>query len=137
LTRIDRRNRDSVAAECDVLHRDRALATIAARQLGLVTDADLTAAGITRGALARRIAAGRLRLLYRGVFVLGPVLVPNAKRLGAVLSCGTGAVLSHHAAAALWGIRPDTDGDIDVTVTRQLRPRAGIRIQRTRALDQR
>ena len=126
---------DREAVERDVLHRDRAIATIAARQLGLVTAADLEAAGIRRGALARRIAAGRLRPLYRGVYVLGPVLVPNAERLGATLSCGTEAALSHQAAAALWGIRPDHNGDIDVTVTRQLRPRAGIRIHRVRALD--
>jgi very-short-patch-repair endonuclease len=128
---------EEAVAECDVLHRDRALAAIAARQLGLVTTTDLTTAGITRGALARRIAAARLRLLYRGVYVLGPVLVPNARQLAAVLSCGTDAVLSHHTAAALWGIRPDTGGDIDVTVTRQLRPRVGIHIHRARALDQR
>src|SRR5262245_11600068 len=93
-------------AECDVLHRDRALAEIAARRRGTVTSADLTAVGLGRGAIARRIAAGHLRLLHRGVYVLGPVLVPGAKELAAALSCGDAAVLSHHAAAALWGIRP-------------------------------
>ena len=124
-------------AECDVLHRDRALAEIAARQRGLVTNEDLAAVGLGRGAVARRIAAGHLRPLHRGVYALGPVLAPGARELAAVLSCGSAAVLSHHAAAALWGIRPPQTGDIDVTVTRQLRPRAGVRIHRARALDPR
>jgi very-short-patch-repair endonuclease len=124
-------------AECDVLHRDRALAEIAARRRGLVTTQDLAAAGLGRGAVARRVAAGHLRLLYRGVYVLGPVLAPGTRELAAVLSCGATAVLSHHAAAALWGIRPPATGDIDVTVTRQLRPRAGVRIHRARVLEPR
>jgi very-short-patch-repair endonuclease len=123
------------ADECDVLHRDQALTAIAARQLGLVTTKDLAAAGIGRGALARRVAAGHLRPLHRGVFVLGPVLAPNARELAAVLSCGDTAVLSHHTAAALWGIRSPTYGDVDVTITRQLRPRHGVRLHRVRALD--
>jgi very-short-patch-repair endonuclease len=124
-------------AECDVLHRDRALAEIAARRRGIVTNEDLAAVGLGRGAVTRRVTAGHLRLLHRGVYVLGPLLVPNARELAAVLSCGSTAVLSHHAAAALWGIRPPTTGDVDVTVTRQLRPRAGVRIHRARALDPR
>lgn len=126
---------DRPAVERDVLRPDPALATIAARQLGLVTAADLAAAGLTRGAVARRIASGRLRLLHRGVFVVGPLLVPNARELAAVLSCGSTAVLSHHSAAALWGIRPGTEGDVDVTVARQLRARHGIRIHRVRAFE--
>ena len=52
-----------------------------------------------------------------------------------MLSCGGTAVLSHRSAAALWQIRPATDGDVDVTVTRQLRARQGIRIRRVRALE--
>jgi very-short-patch-repair endonuclease len=126
---------DRAAVDCDVLHRDRAVAEIASRQLGLVTAADLATAGLGRGAVARRVAAGRLRLLYRGVFVLGPVLVPRARELAAVLSCGGAAVLSYETAAALWGMRADHDGDIDVTAVRQLRPRPGIRLHRVRALE--
>jgi hypothetical protein len=126
----------AAGAECDVLHRDRALAEIAARRRGIVTNGDLAAVGLGRGAVARRIAAGRLRPLHRGVYVLGPVLAPGARELAAVLGCGDAAVLSHHAAAALWGIRPPTTGDVDVTVTRQLRPRAGVRIHRARAVEE-
>jgi very-short-patch-repair endonuclease len=45
--------------------------------------------------------------------------------MAAVLACGPGAVLSHHAAAALWGIRGGSR--VEVTVSRGRRPRAGIR----------
>jgi very-short-patch-repair endonuclease len=123
--------------ESDVLRRDRAIAAIAARQLGLVTAQDLAAAGLRRGALARRVAAGRLHPVYRGVYALSPALPPLARELAAVLSCGSTAVLSHHAAAVLWAIRPARDGDIDVTVARQLRARPGVRVHRARALYRR
>jgi very-short-patch-repair endonuclease len=43
------------------------------------------------------------------------VLNPAGKWLAAVLACGTDAVLSHHSAAALWGIRDHTRAIIDVT----------------------
>ena len=46
--------------------------------------------------------------------------------MAAVLACGPGAVLSHRAAAALWGIRGG--GRIEVTVPRGRRPRPGIRL---------
>jgi very-short-patch-repair endonuclease len=46
--------------------------------------------------------------------------------MAAVLACGRGAVLSHLAAAALWGIRGGTR--IEVTALRGRKPRPGIRM---------
>ncbi len=38
--------------------------------------------------------------------------------MAAVLSCGEGAILSHHSAAAMWGLRPASPlAGIDVTIT--------------------
>lgn len=56
--------------------------------------------------------------------------------MAAVLACGPGAVLSHGAAAAHWGLLRPLDGPIDVTVpTRSGRKRRkGIRIHRCATL---
>jgi very-short-patch-repair endonuclease len=69
-------------------------------------------AGITR-----RVRAGRLHRLYRGVYAVGHRRISREGHwLAAVLACGAGAVLSHRSAAALWGIRPQSSGPIEVTV---------------------
>ena len=109
------------------------IARLAARQHGVVTTADLVAAGLGRGAIARRVADGRLRPLHRGVYLVGPLVGARTREMAAALACD--GVVSHHAAAALWGFRPAWHGPIDVTTTRQLRPRPGIRIHRTRQLE--
>src|SRR3954451_9513663 len=55
----------------------------------------------------RRLAAGRLHVIHRGVYAVGHPRIPQEGRwLAAVLACGHGAVLSHRSAAALWGLRP-------------------------------
>jgi very-short-patch-repair endonuclease len=113
------------------------IAELAARRHGIVTTADLVAAGLGRGAIARRVADGRLRQLHRGVFLVGPLKGAATDEMAAALACGPTSVVSHHAAAALWGFRPAWNGVIDVTVTRQVQDRQGIRVHRTRALDPR
>jgi very-short-patch-repair endonuclease len=119
----------------DVLHRERRLAALAARQHGVVTLAQLAGLGIGRRAVAGRVTAGRLRRLHRGVYLVGPLEVPLARELAAVLACGERAVLSHRAAAALWGLRRASGGDVDVTVgDADVRSRPGIRVHRTRRL---
>jgi len=47
--------------------------------------------------------------------------------MAAVLASGPDAVLSHHSAAALWGIRPSSRTIIDVTCPRRSRSWQGIR----------
>ena len=55
--------------------------------------------------------------------------------MAAVLAGGPGAVLSHHAAAALWRLRTPRGGPIDVTVARQKTAGTGIRFHRARLPD--
>jgi very-short-patch-repair endonuclease len=113
-----------------VLGADRALLAIAARQHGVVTAENLARAGVSRGAVARRVAAGRLRRVHCGVYLTGPLTTEHTRAMAAVLACGDHAALSHHAAGALWGIRPPWRGPVDVTVTaRHPRPR-GVRVHR-------
>jgi very-short-patch-repair endonuclease len=56
--------------------------------------------------------------------------------MAAVLACGYGAVLSHGAAAALWGFLRPTEGPIDVSIPTRAgrRRRAGISVHRCATL---
>jgi very-short-patch-repair endonuclease len=125
----------------DILHPpggvDDVIARIAASQRGLITRRQLLAVGLGRGAIAGRLASGRLHRIHLGVFLVGhPVAPPLARELGAVLACGPDAVLSHRSAARLWSVLPDGQGDLDVTVpTRSRRHRPGVRVHRVRRLD--
>ena len=56
--------------------------------------------------------------------------------MAAVLACGAGAMLSHRAAGAHWGISALGVGDIDVLVPgRRRSSRKGIRIHHVRSFD--
>lgn len=113
---------------------DARAARAAAGQYGVVTRAQLADAGLSRAAIARRVADGRLHRLHRAVYSVGHrALVPDAFRLAAVLACGPSSVLSHRSAADLWGLRPCTSSRVDVTVAGDRgRHLAGIRAHRGR-----
>lgn len=97
--------------------RDRALAKIAAPQHGVVTTAQLRAAGIGRNATTKRIQAGRLHPLHRGVYSVGHTnLSFEGRCMAALLALGTGAVVSHVSAAALWGMLKPPSGPIHLTL---------------------
>jgi putative AbiEi antitoxin of type IV toxin-antitoxin system/transcriptional regulator with AbiEi antitoxin domain of type IV toxin-antitoxin system/uncharacterized protein DUF559 len=95
---------------------DAEIATAAACQHGVVSRAQLYEIGLSRDAITRRIAAGRLHSMHRGVYAVGhPRVSREGCWMAAVLACGPGAALSHRSAAALWGIRPYS-GRIELTV---------------------
>jgi very-short-patch-repair endonuclease len=107
---------------------ERAVLIVAARQHACVTSAQLAEAGLSRHAIAHRVGTGWLRRLHRGVYLVGPLQAPHSRAMAATLAVGAGALLSHHAAAVLWGLRPPRGGPIDVTVPgRERRHRDGIR----------
>src|SRR5207247_11204601 len=90
---------------------DAAIARIAARQHGVVTVGQLRAAGLDRNAVGRRLAAGRLHRVYRGVYAVGHAgLSDEGRWTAAVLACGEGAVLSHRSAAELLRLLEPADG---------------------------
>jgi len=116
---------------------DARLARIAGRQHGVVTSRQLAALGIRGTSVARRVEAGRLERLYRGVFAVGHrQRTREAKWIAAVMACGSDAVLSHLDAAALWRIYDSHGATIHVTTTtRSARRLPGIRVHRARRLD--
>lgn len=117
------------------VNADAKVAEIAARQHGVVTLTQLTRAGISAAAVTRRLAAGRLHRIHRGVYAVGHPGVPRQGRwLAAVLACGEGAVLSHRSAAELWDLLPAGEGPIHVTLPAHSggrKRRRGLRIHRS------
>jgi hypothetical protein len=108
---------------------DRAIAAIAEAQYGVISRAQLSELGLGGRAIDHRLEVGRLRPVHRGVYaIVGPrLLTRHGHWLAAVLASGPDAVLSYHAAAALWAIRRGSR--IEVTVPRGGRkPRKGIKL---------
>lgn len=78
------------------------MARVASRQHGLITATQLASVGLSRPAIARRVAAGTLHRIHQGVYRVGhnaPSL--EAGYLAAVLACGAPAYLAGFAAARL------------------------------------
>jgi very-short-patch-repair endonuclease len=117
---------------------DAKIARHAATQHGLITTAQLVATGLSRAAVAKRVKAGRLHPVHRGVYAVGhPPANRGARWMAAVLACGPGGVLSHRSAAALWELLRPMEGPIDVSVPSQngRRRRPGIRVHRCASLQ--
>lgn len=117
--------------------RDRRVAALATRQHGVATRGQLRALGLTDDSIEDWIARDRLHRLHRGVYAVGHcALHRHAAWTAAVLACGSGAVLSHRSAAALWGIRPTSMTRVEVSVRgyHGRRRRSRIHVHRTGTL---
>lgn len=116
---------------------ERALARLAERRHGVASRDELRALGLNDNVIDHRLAIGRLRPMYRGVYLLASPPPPLARPRAAVLACGPEAVLSHLSAAGLWelpGGRVD-DRIPEVTVPgRNPGRKTGIRVHRVRDL---
>jgi hypothetical protein len=111
---------------------DGAIADLAGRQHGRVARRQLVALGLSASAIDRRIRARRLLPVHTGVYAVGHhIRSRQAAWMAAVLAGGAGAVLSHRAAAAHWGIVQSGGGAVDVTTPRAQHPRRGIRFHRS------
>ncbi len=86
--------------------------------------------GMHPQAIKHRVAVGRLHPVHAGVYAVGRrELSRLGELMAAVLACGEGAVLSHGAAAELWGVCPP--GGVEVTVPPGRTPRRpGIVVHR-------
>lgn len=107
------------------------MAELAGSQHGVVARWQLLQLGMGSRAIERRLGAARLQLLHRGVYAVGHrALTVEGRWMGAVLACGSGAVLSHRTAGQLWGIAPRSPAMPEVSRAASFRPRAGIRAHR-------
>jgi hypothetical protein len=112
---------------------EKVIARLASRTWGVVTRAELLAAGITEREIDHRLGLGALIRLHPGVYRVGHMAPSTeATYLAAVSACGDGALLSGHAAAHLLGVtRARTAPPPEVTSERERRVR-GVRTKRTR-----
>jgi very-short-patch-repair endonuclease len=112
---------------------DQLIGVLAECQHGFVTRLQLRDAGLGRGAIDHRIAAGRLVPVHRGVYAVGHrSRTRHATWMAAVLACGDGSVVSHRSAAALWGIRRWAPIRAEVTTpTQRRRPGVIVHVRRT------
>src|SRR5215211_2770942 len=103
---------------------DAWITRLASNQHGVLSAAQIASACLSPAGVTRRVRAGRLHRIHRGVYAVGHRRLSDEGRwMAAVLACGEGAVLSHRSAAALWGMlgrprRPSEAGGrtVDVTV---------------------
>jgi hypothetical protein len=96
---------------------DLRIAAIAARQGGVIARIQLLSLGLSAQAIDRRLRAGRLHRIHRGVYAVGhPLLSETGRRWAAVLACGADAVLSDRSAADAWGLRPSATATMHVSV---------------------
>jgi len=116
---------------------DLRVAKVAARQHGVVTRRQLEEGGLGSKAITIRVRKRQLLRVHQGIYALGAFPVSHRQRwMAAVLACGEGAVLSHHSAAALWGLLKPIDGPIHVSVpaTTGRLSRRGIHLHRCPSL---
>ena len=80
-----------------------------AKRHGVVTDFELDRLGMSADQRARRVRAGLLIRLHRGVYAVPGAPASFEQRITAAsLAGGTGAAVSHRSAARLWGLRDAT-----------------------------
>src|SRR5688572_27552317 len=101
---------------------------MAGRQHGLVRMRQLGLLGFGRDAVRRRVEAGVLFRVYRGVYgVAGARDTFEFRVMSAVLAAGEGSVASGRCAAALYGLRRVRCDLVEVTVSGRHAPRlAGL-----------
>jgi hypothetical protein len=93
---------------------------LAGRQHGLLTIAQLKAAGLSWSTVSKRVAAGRLHRVHRCVYALGHArLSQDGRWMAAVLACGEGAALGWVSAGRLWEVWRGRETKPDVVSSRR------------------
>src|SRR4051812_13473142 len=114
---------------------EQEIARIAGQQCGVITRADLLAAGVSAAGIQRRVRKGTLLPEYPGVYRVGhraPSL--EARYLAAVRACGDGSVLFRLAAGHLLGLLKGSPPAPEVLTPTERRIE-GIHTRRTRNID--
>jgi hypothetical protein len=111
--------------------------SLATKQQGNVTHAQLRSLGVGREAIKFWARKGLLHREHLGVYAVGrPATAPLEKASAAVLACGPEAVLSHASAMTLWGFWKRWSVPFEVSTQQDRRPR-GITVHQTRTLYRR
>jgi Transcriptional regulator, AbiEi antitoxin/Protein of unknown function (DUF559) len=112
------------------------IAAMATQQGGVASRAQLAALGLSRSAISRWVAAGRLHRIHPGVYSVGHSALSLDARLRAALLYGGGrAVFSHTTAAWLWRLIDVEPKRIHLTVPGRRSSLPGVRIHRSRHVN--
>lgn len=123
------RSRDRPAAPSE-----HDLARLAAAQHNVVSGSQLRELGFSSWSIQRRVQLGRWHRLFRDVFALGtPLLSAHGRLLAAALACGPHALVSHRAAAHIWGLAR-FPGIEEVTVGRTVAGPRGVIVHTSRTI---
>jgi very-short-patch-repair endonuclease len=114
---------------------DAAIAELARRQHGVVARRQLRDMGVGRQAIDHRLREARLHAVHRGVYAVGHTVLSRRGVWMAATLVTDDAVLSHRAAGALWGVRPDHGSLTDIVVTRAWKPRPRVQLHRMTLRD--
>lgn len=110
--------------------------TIARRQHGTITHAQLLEARASRDQIKRWAARGLLHRVHTGVYRLGHrAPSTEATYLAAVLACGAGAALSGFAGAYLYEAHSPRRPPAPTVLTARDRRVRGVIVRRTRSLE--
>jgi very-short-patch-repair endonuclease len=118
-----------MGGQCGERHADEVIASVARHRV--VGRRQLLDAGLSRRAIERRLESGHLHRVHLGVYAVGtPDLTQMGRFLAAAMAGGPQGAVSHRSAAALWGLRPDSRREVDITLPGNRRDRPGLRLHR-------
>lgn len=116
---------------------DHVLASVAARRYGVISTAVARRHGISLRTLSDQVRRGRLRRLYRSVYLVGVGPFSEHTRWQAALdACGEESALTLWSAARAWNISDTVERVIDVIAPTCRRHRHDIRLHRSRTFTQ-
>lgn len=116
----------------------RALDRVAARRFGLITRDEALAVGIDDRAIQRRLDSGEWVRVHPGVYLVAST--PRSWEQSLVAAClaaGDSAVVSHRAAALVWGFAPFRARLVEISVPYESSPRLDdVLVHRSGDLDE-
>lgn len=108
------------------------VATLATRQYGVASRAQLLGLGATRRGIEHRLERRQLHRVHRGVYAVGHrALAEEAWLMAAVLLAGPGAALGHRTAAAHWGLLAWAGRVVEVIAARRCRACSRVRVHQS------
>lgn len=116
---------------------DSVILTLAAKQHGVISRAQLRQMGVPYHRIDYRLKAGWLVPVHAGVYRVGALVMPRHLEMAAVLACGPGAAVSHASAGALHEMlsAPAGSSPVHISTTRDVRLlAASVRIYRATEL---
>jgi very-short-patch-repair endonuclease len=118
---------------------ESSLVARARRQHGVLTFAQLRAAGLGPHAIEGRVARGWMCRVHRGVYAVGALESELTAPTAALAAYGPNAVISHRTAAVVWRLLPARSHDpVEITLLNaNRRSRPGVRVHRAQRAETR